>query len=77
MLRCLVEGLRDKPGVPISLDELTAAGWPRKRFSVEAAASHVYTTVWELRKLGLAPLLTRDNDGYLLDPGLPFRMSGA
>jgi predicted ATPase/Tfp pilus assembly protein PilF len=71
LLKKLIEQRRASPGVVVPLDELASSGWPGAILDVEAAASHVYTAVWTLRRLGLAGLLVRKDDGYLLDPVVP------
>lgn len=70
LLARLVEQRVGRPGEPLSVEALIAAGWPGERILPRAAANRVYVAVTALRKLGLAGLLVRTRDGYLLDPAV-------
>lgn len=73
--RLLIELARareTRPGEALGHEELIAVGWPGERMLAEAARKRLRTAIWTLRRWGLEPaLLTRD-DGYLLDPYVPF-----
>ncbi len=65
----------ESPDQGITVEALAALGWPGERMLAEAASTRVRVAIATLRKLGLRhALLTRD-DGYLLDPGVPFRFA--
>lgn len=70
LLARLVEQRVGRPGEPLSVEALIAAGWPGERILPRAAANRVYVALTALRKLGLAGLLVRTRDGYLLDPAV-------
>ncbi|MFT3775997.1 MAG: hypothetical protein QM820_62430 [Minicystis sp.] len=70
ILRALVEQRQDAPGVGLDADHLFAAGWPGERALPHAAANRVYAAIATLRRLGLEPVLVRQDDGYLLDPSV-------
>ncbi|NUO53365.1 MAG: tetratricopeptide repeat protein, partial [Polyangiaceae bacterium] len=70
ILALLVEHRLRAPGVGLSQQDLFAAGWPGQKVAIEAARGRVYTAVRTLRRLGLEPILLRQDDGYLLDPGV-------
>jgi predicted ATPase/Tfp pilus assembly protein PilF len=70
ILALLVEHRLRAPGVGLSQQDLFAAGWPGQKVAIEAARGRVYTAVRTLRRLGLEPILLRQDDGYLLDPGI-------
>ncbi|MND07700.1 hypothetical protein D3C83_298690 [compost metagenome] len=46
------------------------AGWPGAAIRPESQAARVYVAINTLRKLGFAPVLLRQDDGYLLTPAL-------
>lgn len=54
----------------LTVDELFAAGWGGERALPDARKNRVYVALSTLRKLGLAPWLQTDADGYRLDPAL-------
>jgi len=60
------------PGDAVSAEQLIAAGWPGERMQTEAARKRLRTAIWTLRKLGLEGILLTRDDGYLLDPYVPF-----
>ena len=64
------------PGEAISLETVVAAGWPGQRLHPEAAAERAYTAIATLRRLGLKDILQTRDDGYLLDPKVPFEPGG-
>jgi tetratricopeptide (TPR) repeat protein len=73
VLARLMEERRERPGTTLSVDDLFEAGWPGEQALPDAAASRVYVAVSTLRKLGLRDVLTREDEGYLLDPRRPVR----
>jgi hypothetical protein len=72
MLLALVARRVDEPGRATSVAELVEAGWPGDRARFDSAQARVYTSVQRLRALGLAGVLVTRDDGYLLDPDVPF-----
>lgn len=68
ILDLLITRRLDSPGVVTSADELFAVGWQGETAAQEAATRRVYTAIWALRSLGLAELIVREGDGYLIDP---------
>lgn len=66
ILRALVEARLARPGVPVSVDALVAAGWPGERVLAAAGAERVYAAVATLRRLGLRAFLVQEGAGYLL-----------
>ncbi|MFT7580182.1 MAG: tetratricopeptide (TPR) repeat protein [Myxococcota bacterium] len=66
MLQHLVGAWATDPGEAIARDRLIQVGWPGEKMSVESAAARVHTTLWRLRKLGLADVLVTTADGYRL-----------
>lgn len=70
LLRGLVENRLIAPGVGASAAELAGIGWPGEKILPTAAAARVWNAIRILRDLGLAPVLLRHADGYLLDPAL-------
>lgn len=73
-IRRLLVGLAEQrlllPGIGLSQQALFQIGWPGETIAVESAAARVYTAIGTLRSLGLAPVLLRREDGYLLEPGV-------
>jgi predicted ATPase/Tfp pilus assembly protein PilF len=66
----LVAQREERPGQPMDVDALFAAGWPEEHIAAESAANRVYVTLARLRKMGLKAWLLHDRDGYLIDPTL-------
>jgi len=54
----------------LSIERLFLVGWPGEKASPLAAARRVYTAMGMLRDLGLRNILTRRDDGYLVDPSV-------
>jgi transcriptional regulator of acetoin/glycerol metabolism len=75
LLRALAQARRDRPGRALSIEDLFRAGWPDQRIDAKAAAGRVYVALTSLRNLGLRDVLTRNDDGYLLDPGAEVELS--
>ncbi|HSO33047.1 MAG TPA: hypothetical protein VLT33_11025, partial [Labilithrix sp.] len=70
VLRALVEERSRAPGVPVPMLRLLEVGWPGEKMLLHAGLSRLYVTVRSLRELGLRSALLRQDDGYLLDPGV-------
>jgi tetratricopeptide (TPR) repeat protein len=68
MLKLLVAERLARPGSPISVVRLLAAGWPGERVQADAGAHRVRVALSTLRKLGLRAVLVTMPDGYALDP---------
>ncbi len=70
ILLALAERHGTRPDEGLSVEDLSAAGWPGERVLVEAAQTRVRVAVATLRKLGLRHTLVTRDDGYLLDPNV-------
>jgi hypothetical protein len=46
-------------------------GWPSERLAARTAGNRLQVALAELRKRGLARVLARNAEGYLLDPKVP------
>ena len=57
-----------QPGTPLATFELLDAGWPGQEVAALSGANRVYVALAALRKLGLASVIVRSEDGYLFDP---------
>ncbi len=68
LLLRLIQEHAKKPGGPLTVDDLLAAGWPGERVIRDAGASRVYVALGTLRKLGLRDVILSRDGGYLLDP---------
>lgn len=75
LLQALVEYRILAPGHGLSLEQMAKSGWPGESVTPSAAANRVYNSVNALRKAGLADVLLRQADGYLLSPDVPVRRS--
>ena len=64
----------ERPGSPLDVPRMLAAGWPGERMRPESGAARVYMAVRRLRGLGLGPWLQTRDDGYRLDPTLDVRL---
>lgn len=69
VLRELLSARLGRPGEPLSVESLVAAGWPGEQLVAQSGRARLYVTISELRKLGLEPCLRRDDEGYSLDTG--------
>ncbi len=58
------------PGQGVPLERLFEAAWPNVQIRPDSQAARVYVAIGTLRKLGLSPVLLRQDDGYLLDPAV-------
>jgi tetratricopeptide (TPR) repeat protein len=70
VLAALIEARQTRAGQGVSIGELFEAGWPGDAIRPESRAARVYVAINTLRKLGFAPVLLRQDDGYLLTPAL-------
>ncbi len=70
MFQAMVQLHLQQPGSVVSRDDLFDIGWPGERIAPDSAAHRVRVAVHTLRKLGLAEILTRQDDGWLLLPEL-------
>ena len=70
ILAALVDEHRDHPGQGISTETLVNAGWPDENMVDGAGVNRVHVALNQLRKLGLTESITRNDEGYLLDPTL-------
>lgn len=66
ILRALIEARQTRPGVPVSVEALIAAGWPGEKVLPGAGAERVYAAIATLRRLGLRGLISQSADGYLV-----------
>lgn len=58
----------DRPGSEMTMEELIEVGWPDQTMTYESGMRRVYSSIRNLRKLGLEQLILTAEDGYLLDP---------
>src|SRR5262249_6021671 len=70
LLGALVRGRIERPGAPLSLGELFAAGWPGERATPTAAKNRVHVALSALRNLGVRKALLMRDGGHLIDPSL-------
>ena len=61
-------------GGSLTVDQVLAAGWPDERILPDAGRARVYMAISTLRKLGLAPLMERMDEGYSFSPGLALQL---
>ncbi|MDB4936223.1 MAG: Signal transduction response regulator / Tetratricopeptide repeat-containing protein [Labilithrix sp.] len=61
-----------EPGVATTAIALLASGWPDERVRHESGMLRVYSVIRRLRALGVGDALVTRDDGYLLDPAVPF-----
>jgi tetratricopeptide (TPR) repeat protein len=66
VLKALVEARLARPGVPVTMEALIAAGWPGEKVLPAAGAERVYAAIATLRRLGLRGVIAQKADGYLL-----------
>jgi len=71
ILALLAAARVERPGRPVSADEVYAAGWPGDAVGEPHRSNRIYVMMSKLRKAGLGELLIHDGDGYQLDPRLP------
>jgi tetratricopeptide (TPR) repeat protein len=70
LVAALIRARRERPGQGLSIEALFQAGWPGAQIRPESQAARVYVAINSLKKLGFGGALTRQDDGYLLVPGL-------
>jgi hypothetical protein len=70
LLLALAQARCDRPGLPVSVGEMLAAGWPGESPLPEAGRNRVYVAVSALRNAGLGESLQRWDTGYRIDPQL-------
>jgi predicted ATPase/Tfp pilus assembly protein PilF len=75
VLRALAQQREERPGEAAPLPSLIEAGWPGERILAAAGAERVYAAVATLRRLGLAGVIQKKADGYLLAPEVPVVLS--
>jgi tetratricopeptide (TPR) repeat protein len=71
LLGALIERRLSVPATPLSIAELVEHGWPNERVTARAAGNRLQVGLAELRKRGLARVLTRSDTGYMLDAAVP------
>lgn len=71
VFRALVEARLSRPGVPVAVEALVAAGWPGERMVFGAGPERVYAAIATLRRMGLRGLIVQQGDGYLLPADRP------
>lgn len=76
ILVALAKHRLERPGAALAADVLLARGWPGERVLAEAGGTRVRVAIATLRRLGLAPFLLTDQDGYLLDPRVGVAFEG-
>jgi hypothetical protein len=75
VLRVLATEREKRPGAGVNPDDLFSAAWRGERAVRKARFARVYVAISSLRKLGLADVLRRSHDGYLLDANIPLQRS--
>jgi predicted ATPase len=68
VLTHLFERALAEPGRASTRFDLLEAGWPGQQVAYEAGMNRVYVALSTLRKMGMAQLLLRGDDGWYLDP---------
>lgn len=71
VFHALVEARLSRPGTPVPVEALVAAGWPGERMISGAGTERVYAAIATLRRMGLRGLILQQGDGYLLPPDRP------
>ena len=71
VFQALVEARLSRPGVPVAVEALVAAGWPGERMVAGAGTERVYAAIATLRRMGLRGLILQQGDGYLLPADRP------
>ena len=71
VLDALLRARLERPGVPVSSEELVAAGWPGERVLPLAAQNRLRVALSTLRNLGLRGVIVHRDGGHLLDPSVP------
>jgi hypothetical protein len=68
VLRVLVDARVERPGRGTDVDAIVRAAWSGQRMVEDSGTHRAYVAVSSLRRLGLVDVLTRNEEGYLLDP---------
>jgi len=71
MVEAFVARRVERPGDPLTVDELLAAGWPGEQVLPFAGRNRVHVALTTLRGLGLRALIESIDGGYRLDPTVP------
>lgn len=77
LLGALVEARRQRPGVPMSRDELVRACWPGLALGPRQASDRLRATVATLRRKGLRGILQHAPSGWRLAPAAPAALADA
>lgn len=67
VLKCLAQHASTRPGQPVTLDELLAAGWPKDRATRASLVGRLRVAVATLRQLALEDVLVTHEQGYSLN----------
>jgi hypothetical protein len=70
LLVALVRARLDTPARPVTADQLIRAGWPDERILPRAARNRLHVALHRLRRSGLAAVVRRTADGWLLSTDL-------
>ena len=70
----LVRRRVDHPGIPVSREELVAAGWPGEKLDPDAAFNRLGVALSELRRAGWRAFLVHREGGHAIDPNLPVEL---
>lgn len=73
LLAALVESARRGPTRALAVPTLFQAGWPGERIRADSSAGRVYVALSTLRRLGLADVIERFEDGYRISPSVTIR----
>jgi hypothetical protein len=73
ILARLVYCHQHQPGHGVPADHLIEAGWPGERMVESAGVNRIHVALNQLRKMGLKECITRNDEGYLLDPAVPLQ----
>jgi hypothetical protein len=65
IVTALAEAHRDRPGKPITTEQLIAATWPGERLIPHSARNRLWVAISRLRQLGLEGTLLHEQEGYL------------
>lgn len=68
LLLSLSRARLDRPGEPVSTDELISNGWPEEHIAARAAKNRLRVGLAALRQLGLKECLVHQNGGYMIAP---------
>jgi DNA-binding winged helix-turn-helix (wHTH) protein len=67
-VRKLLDRLTERPGQPVTDDDLIAELWPGDRSQARALQNRLWVAVSTLRKFGVGDALQRTGDGYAFHP---------